>query len=177
MRRLLAVAVLFATLSAPSSAAVAPEAPVGPVAYHPYVLPGALPKPGATADGPDAPKNVASGPQGPKLELQSSYVGRKSAEPTLGVDRDGVGYYAASDFDGPGGATARTELYRSDDGARTWQEHTPQVTGIDYPPTTLDPYVYVDQRTDRVYGIELNGAGSFLTFSDDHGATWQPSTI
>src|SRR4051794_41603408 len=111
MGRLLPVAVLFGILCAPASAAVAPEAPVGPVAYHPYVLQGALPKPGAAADGPAAPANTALAPDGMNLLLQSAYVGRKAAEPTLGVDRDGVAYYAASDFDGPAGAAARTEVY------------------------------------------------------------------
>src|SRR3954447_25772201 len=130
MRRTLLVSMLFATLCAPASAAtLAPEAPVGPVAYHPYVLKGALPKPGAKADGPNAPRNAALAPDGVQVLLQSAYVGRKAAEPTLGIDRDGVAYYAASDFDGPAGAAARTEVYRSSNGGRTWKERTPKFAG------------------------------------------------
>ena len=76
--------------------------------------------------------------------LRATYVGRKAAEPTMGVDKHGRAFFAAADFDGAGGAAARTEIWRTTDDNRSFQEVTPQVGGQDIPPTTLDPYVYVD---------------------------------
>ena len=53
--------------------------------------------------------------QGPQLVLQSTDVGREAAEPTLGVDKTGTAFYAASTFDGPGGEVAHTLVLRSRD--------------------------------------------------------------
>jgi hypothetical protein len=175
-RRSAAVLAVLA-LSAAAAAFVAPAAaqdpkpenPVGPVSYRAWHYPGKLPK--------DEPQSAPAPYGGQALVLQTSYVGRKSAEPTLGVDRDGTAFYAASDFDGPGGATARTEVRRSDDGGLTWRNTTFALGGEDFPPSTLDPYVYVDQLTGRVFSIDLLVAGSFLAFSDDKGATWAPSAM
>lgn len=158
------------TLAAPALAAPAPEEPVGPVSYQPWVLPGSgLPEEGAPRSTPVDSATV--------LGLQTSYVGRKAAEPTMGVDSKGRAFYAAAAFDGTGGV-ARTKVYRSTDGGRSFQDVSPGAGGQDLPPTTLDPYVYVDQRTDRVFSVDLEGlAGSYISFSDDGGATWSPSAI
>src|SRR3954447_25668691 len=51
------------------------------------------------ADPKKAPANHAIHNPGPKLVLAQSYVGRKAAEPTLGVGQTGVVYTVASDFD------------------------------------------------------------------------------
>ena len=91
----------------------------------------------------------------------------------MGVDKDGVAFYAAGAFDafGVDGALAKTKVYRSSDNGVSWQDTAFGAGGQDIPPTTLDPYVYVDDQTGRVYSIDLAGAGSFLMFSDDKGET------
>lgn len=171
MHRAAALAALIAVGLAPAALAqTAPEEPVAPTSFQPWVLTDGLPEEGAPRSTPVTGSTV--------LGLQTSYVGRKAAEPTMGVDSKGRAFYAAGDFDGTGGTTARTEIFRSTDGGLSFQEVTPQVGGVDVPPTTLDPYVYVDQRTDRVFSIDLEAlAGSYLAYSDDAGTTWSASAM
>ena len=180
LRATLALAVL-AFMPAASAFAqddLKPENKVGPVSFHPWIFNGGeLPKAGEEADGPEVPKSTAVGAAAPLL-LQTSYIGRESAEPTMGVDGDGVGFYAAGAFDNAVGQ-ARTEIWRSTDGGVTWHEKSPSAAGVvEYPPATLDPYVYVDQITNRVYSIDLEGlSASFLAYTDDQGESWTPSAM
>jgi hypothetical protein len=107
-------------------------------------------------------------------------VGRKSAEPTIGVDKRlhkdpttgksvrGIAYYASATFDGPGGL-ADTRVRRSLSEGRTWNDATPNVDL----PITLDPYVYVEEDSQRLFNLDLYVANSFLSFSDDGGKTYQ----
>jgi hypothetical protein len=176
----LAVACALSLFAGPAFAAddLKPENPVGPVSYHPWhYVARAAPK-----DGDPKPPEPQSSPapySGEALVLQPAYVGRDAAEPTMGVDKDGVAFYAASAFDafGVNGAAAHTKVYRSTNGGISWEDTTFGVGGTDVPPTTLDPYVYVDSKTGRVFSIDLAGAGSFLVYSDDKGETWQQSAM
>lgn len=59
-------------------------------------------------------------------------------------------------------------VYRSDDHGATWAEVSTTASS----PTTLDPYMWVDPLTDRVYSVQLYVACSYLSYSDDYGATW-----
>ncbi len=115
---------------------------------------------------------------GAPLVFQMHYVGRNAAEPTLGIRKNGTAFYAAGDFDAlPDGSPAqlaRTEILRSRDGGATWQSVQPNLILGDTtePPTTLDPYVYVDEDTGRVFSIDLYAACSWLLYSDDEGESW-----
>jgi hypothetical protein len=102
------------------------------------------------------------------LSVQSTYIGRDAAEPTLGVDKDGVAYMAALGGDG------FTRVMRSTDGGTSWASAEPRIPGTDTPrhPTTLDPYLYVDEETSRVFWLDWHGDCSFITWSDDKGANW-----
>ena len=40
-------------------------------------------------------------------------------------------------------------------------------------PATLDPYIYVEENSGRVFDLDLLVASSALSFSDDGGETWQ----
>lgn len=122
------------------------------------------------------PQNVPTDYDGPPLTLLWSYVGRDSAEPTLGVDKDGTAFYAADAFDAYGTrGLPRTEVWRSDDGGVSFFKASPTIADQDIPPHTLDPYVYVDRDTGRVFSIDLQAVGSFISYSDDKGETWQQS--
>ena len=137
----------------------------GPVAYN-----------GVSVTGPNpstAPTTTAARYRGPELVLESTDVGREAAEPTLGVDKTGTAFYAASTFDGPGGEVAHTLVLRSRDAGLTWQATTPEYAGVDAHPATLDPYVYLDTNTSRLFDIDTLLAGSTdLSISDDQGNSW-----
>lgn len=117
--------------------------------------------------------NPTTAYDGEPLTFQTVDVGRESAEPTIGVDKDGVAFYASGAFDGPGGALARTEIKRSTDGGKAWEDVTPKVADHAKHVATLDPYVYVEEDSGRVFDLDLSAADKLLSYSDDKGETWQ----
>jgi hypothetical protein len=124
------------------------------------------------------PANQPAPFTGAPLVFQMNNVGRNAAEPTLGIRKNGTAFYAAGDFDAlPDGSPvqlARTEVLRSRDGGATWQSIQPNLILGDTtePPTSLDPYVFVDEDTGRLFSIDLYAACSWLLYSDDEGETW-----
>jgi len=139
----------------------------GPAQYHGTRITGALP---ATE-----PQNTKIRPTQPALSLKAGPVGREAAEPTIGVDSKGRAFYAAATFDGPEGL-ANTRIRRSINGGKTWVDKTPPLTEAtenqDFP-VTLDPYVYVEENSGRVFDLDLYVGSSYLSFSDDGGETWE----
>lgn len=138
----------------------------------------------ATAVDPDfegTPANKKSGFVGgvrpPKVAIFP--VGREAAEPTLGVNRNGTGFYAAGTFDSVAGGLARTEVMRSRDGGRTWVSVQPELPAVDTtePAFSLDPMVYVEEDTGRVFNIELYVGCSYLVFTDDEGENWTRNPV
>jgi hypothetical protein len=140
----------------------------GPAQYKGTRITGALP---ATE-----PQNVKIANTLPSLALKSGPVGRNAAEPTIGVDAKNAAFYAAATFDGVGGL-ARTELLRSKNNGNTWTKVTPPVVAGQSLPVTLDPYVYVEENSGRVFNLDLYVAGAYLSFSDDQGQTWTTNPI
>ena len=106
------------------------------------------------------------------LVLSATYVGHKALEPTMGVTKQGNAFMVAADFSSPGGALAQTRIFASYDHNKSWQDVTPTVGGQGVPPTSLDPYLYVDPTTGRVFSDDLLVGCSFLQWSDDQGKTW-----
>jgi hypothetical protein len=135
---------------------------------------------------------TSSSPVSPELKVSFNDVGRGAAEPTIGVNANNIAFFAASTFDFPTPTfpvrLARTLVMRSTDKGRTWQAVSPDLTSnlpadeetLTFPPTTLDPMVYVDPigpnqatRTGRVFSVDLDAAcGANTIFSDDQGAHW-----
>ena len=107
------------------------------------------------------------------LVLSTTKIGRKAAEPTIGVTKAGDAFITAADFDGLSPATPRTLIYSSSNGNASWHNVSPLVAGQPTPPTTADPYLYVDPDTGRIFNDDLTAACSFLQWSDDEGKTWQ----
>ncbi|MBA2529580.1 MAG: exo-alpha-sialidase [Euzebyales bacterium] len=119
------------------------------------------------------PQNRKTSARGQKpLVLKSTDVGREAAEPTIAVNKRGTAFFPAATFDGPGGL-AKTILKRSRDGGRTWENIQPQIAGEDSPPITLDPYVYVEEDSGRMFNLDLYVGSSYLSFSDDEGETYE----
>src|SRR5205814_4833788 len=109
------------------------------------------------------------------LGASFNYVGRQAAEPTIGINRNNNGFFAASTFDFPTSSAparlARTLVMRSTDKGVTWQAVSPSLTSslpdeeetATFPPFSLDPYVYVDpvglnpaSRTGRAFSVDLD---------------------
>ncbi len=107
------------------------------------------------------------------LVVSSTKIGRKAAEPTLGVTPKGNAFITAGDFDGLSPANPRTLIYTSTDGNKTWHNTSPLIAGQPVPPATLDPYLYVDPDTGRIFNDDLTLGCSFLQWSDDEGKTFQ----
>lgn len=130
----------------------------------------------------EAPTNRPTSYKGPKLVLAQSYVGRKAAEPTLGVDKSGAIFTVAAAFDAIPGSPPKNEprtlVERSTDGGRTWQVVQPNVAGVNAQPVSTDPYIYVDPTYGRVFDVDLQGLnGAHLSFSDDKGKTWTQTLL
>jgi hypothetical protein len=128
------------------------------------------------------PSNRRTSYTGPKLVLAQSYVGRKAAEPTLGVDKLGHVFTAASAFDAiPGNPPKnepRTLVLASFDGGRTFRDNSPNLAGIKTQNVSTDPYIYVEPTTGRVFDLDLQGLnGAHMSFSDDGGKTWTESAL
>ncbi|HEU5033321.1 MAG TPA: sialidase family protein [Mycobacteriales bacterium] len=186
MRRALVLSLIGATGLAGSLVAQAASGPGtnsfgapygGFAAYHGTV---------EHADPTKAPQNHRVAYSGRKLVLAESYVGRKSAEPTIGVGRTGVVYTVAAAFDAiPGNPPKnepRTLVEVSTDGGRSWHVRQPNIAGQNSMVVSTDPYLYVDpnvsQRDSRIFDVDLQGVnGAHLAFSDDEGRTWTQTLL
>jgi hypothetical protein len=82
-----------------------------------------------------------------------------AGEPTVGVTKDGAIW-----------SDVYADVVRSTDGGRTWKLSTPPGHAA-----TLDPYLYVDKATSRVYKSDLAGTCQLLSWSDDGGTSWSRS--
>jgi hypothetical protein len=92
-------------------------------------------------------------------------TGINALEPTLGLTAKGEVFFVGVEGQG-------ATILRSTDEGKTWEKKSPNIGGVDTHPVTLDPYVYVDDRTDRVFTIDLTVACSYMSFSDDKGESW-----
>lgn len=101
-------------------------------------------------------------------------IGDTTFEPTIGATSEGL---FMTSFAGLG---AGTVIRRSLDHGQTWDDATPRtITGAKLIPNSNDPYLYVDQSTDRVYDFDmcLILSGFCVAYSDDHGDTWFTTSI
>lgn len=127
--------------------------------------------------GPDARVLPMSAYPGELPVFAERYVAeRGGGEPTIAVDRDGVAIYPSIAFDVNAVATSlpSTRVMRTSDEGRSWEDASPVIAGPLKPnPASLDPYVYADPVTGRLFNIDLNLAnGAFLSYSDDGARTW-----
>lgn len=91
----------------------------------------------------------------PRAELVRTGFGG-AGEPNIGIAKDGTLY-----------STVTSKTVRSTDNGKTWADITPAGHV-----TTLDPFLYVDKATGRVFKSDLAGTCQLLSYSDDRGATW-----
>ncbi|HEX2058875.1 MAG TPA: hypothetical protein VHI71_10970, partial [Actinomycetota bacterium] len=94
-------------------------------------------------------------------------TGVGAGEPTLGVTKGGTIFFQAL-AGGP-------QVLATDDGGKKWRDVSPKLGSMDRHPQTLDPFLYVDPWTDRVYTFDFFFGCSLLSFTDDGGETWTTS--
>ena len=96
-------------------------------------------------------------------------TGFGAGEPTLGVTKGGSLFYQA--FSGP------PIVLRSKDEGKTWKDVSPMLENRKRHPQTLDPYLWVDYDTGRVFTYDFIFGCSELSWSDDDGKTWTTSVL
>lgn len=84
-------------------------------------------------------------------------VHAQGSEPTMGVTKDGSMFVTGGD----------AAVWKSSDHGKTWSN----VADVK-PRPDLDPYVWVDPKTDRVFSTPDNVVCSNLMWSDDGGKSW-----
>jgi len=125
----------------------------------PPSVPGAVVQPPATHGlyAYDGTGKAVPLPEGANATWLLSDVKHSGAEPTLGVTGKGTIFVVSSN-----------DVFRSTDNGSSWTLASPPANF----PRTLDPMLWVDQDTGRVFLDHLYVACSYLAFSDDEGATW-----
>ncbi|HYI45193.1 MAG TPA: sialidase family protein [Actinomycetota bacterium] len=96
-------------------------------------------------------------------------TGHDAVEPSLGQTKNGMVFYTA--------AGTRNEVVRSKDGGKSWEVVSPALGGQNVHAISLDPYLYVDEWTNRVYTIDLLVGCSLMSYSDDHGQSWTTNPL
>lgn len=114
---------------------------------------------------------VAVGGQ-PSITARVSRLGVEGGEPTLGTVSSGAVLYTAFHDN------LRVEVMRTRTHGRSWMVVSPLIpTGQNAHLLALDPYLYVDPGTDRVFTIDLTVDCSYLSFSDDEGESWTTNPL
>lgn len=100
-------------------------------------------------------------------------LGMNGWEPTIGVDDKGWVFYQAR--------TSQLEphVVRSTDEGDTWEVVSPTIGGLPAQPVSLDPMLYLDKDTGRVFtnNIPPDITCQPISFSDDAGAAWTTTAI
>ena len=91
-------------------------------------------------------------------------LGYDAVEPTLGLTKDNQVFYTA--------AGQENEIVTSKDGGKTWKTVSPKLGERNRHAITLDPYIWVDEDTGRVFTIDLTVACSYMSYTDDRGKNW-----
>lgn len=106
------------------------------------------------------------------VHVRISDVGWRGPEPTLGVLSDGTLFITVSrPFADDPAALLGGSLARSTDHGATW-EYIATGSAVTRPKANLDPWMWVDPWTDRVYNAPLYVGCTWATWSDDGGDTW-----
>lgn len=109
------------------------------------------------------------------FRVASVATGFRGGEPNIGVTSTGTVWTTAVVPDAiaqtTGALVGYGAILKSTDGGKTWREAVDPT----HAPQTVDPMLWVDRDTDRVFSNQLNVACSWMSFTDDEGATWTPS--
>lgn len=90
----------------------------------------------------------------------------------MGVTQEGDLFYVAY-------SDNESHVLSSEDDARTWTDVSPRLAlgEANAHALSFDPYLYVDERTDRVFAADLSSTCSHMSFSDDGGRSWTTNPL
>jgi photosystem II stability/assembly factor-like uncharacterized protein len=137
-------------------------------------------EPGVTDDAHRSPRAIESG--GRAIAYRSGGTARlavaaatmfrtgfQTGEPTMGVSKDGTIFVQA--------LAGSPQVFRSKDGGRKWEDVSPKFGERNRHPESLDPFLYVDPATDRVFTYDFLFGCSEISFTDDLGKTWTTTVL
>jgi hypothetical protein len=107
----------------------------------------------------------------PKAQL--SRLNHGAGEPTIAFNKKGHAFVPAAEI----AARNTVDVMRTTNNGKTWKNVSPQLGGENVHATTLDPYVFNDERTGRIYTIDLTVACSILSWTDDAGKSWTTNPL
>jgi hypothetical protein len=102
-------------------------------------------------------------------------VGLPAGEPTIAITKRGDLFFPSIDVNSS--PPNHVELLKSGDQGKTWNIVSPMAGPANRHPVSLDPYVWTDPATDRIFNIDLTVACSLMSFSDDLGETWTTNPL
>ncbi|MFN2588245.1 MAG: sialidase family protein [Actinomycetota bacterium] len=102
-------------------------------------------------------------------------VGLPAGEPTIAISRRGDLFFPSIDV--ASRPPNHVEVLKSSDKGKTWTIVSPKIGPANTHPISLDPYVWRDPITDRIFNIDLTVACSILSFTDDLGETWTSNPL
>ena len=114
--------------------------------------------------------------------VETSRIDHGAGEPTLAITRKGEVLITTSDGCVTS-CTGSTEMidtvrpggravYKTSNDGKKWQDVTPNLGSVGTHVLSMDPYIYIDDATQRIFNIDLTVACSILSISDDQGASW-----
>ena len=100
-------------------------------------------------------------------------LGINGWEPTIGEDKKGRLFYQARNAD------LAPQVMRSTNRGDTWKIVSPTIAGVPAHPVSLDPILYVDKDTGRVFtnNIPPDISCQPISFTDDAGKAWTTTQI
>ncbi|MDQ4125101.1 MAG: glycoside hydrolase [Actinomycetota bacterium] len=103
-------------------------------------------------------------------------IGLPAGEPTIAIAKNGDMFFPSIDvYSSP---PNHVEVVRSKDEGKTWEIVSPKLGGAaNTHPISLDPYVWADRDTNRIFNIDLTVACSLMSFTDDLGETWTTNPL
>lgn len=103
-------------------------------------------------------------------------IGLPAGEPTIAIAKNGDMFFPSIDVSSS--PPNHVEVVRSSDEGKTWEIVSPKLGGAaNTHPISLDPYVWADRDTNRIFNIDLTVACSLMSFTDDLGETWTTNPL